>query len=107
MENYFKSLYQVLKIIEYASYNKIDVYTLFDLEKLKITRRELSIIIYNILEEGLVINRFSISLGSGAARGELLNPQLTTKGYEFLEENSQMKIAYKLLKEAKEWIPGL
>ena len=35
------------------------------------------------------------------------NPRLTLDGLDFLENNSSMKKAYKFLKEAKEWIPGL
>ena len=34
-------------------------------------------------------------------------PRLTLTGLDYLENNSSMKKAYKILKEAKEWIPGM
>lgn len=108
MENYFNRVYQVLKIIEYASYNKISVYELFDLEKLKLTPTELEIIITNVVKEGFVINREPLMKSSMKPSADTLyNPQLTSAGYEFLENNSNMKKAYKLIKELKEWLPGL
>ena len=33
--------------------------------------------------------------------------RITTKGIEYLEDNSKMKQAYKILKEIKDWIPGM
>lgn len=108
MENYFNRVYQVLKVIEYASYNKISVYELFDLEKLKLTPTELEIIITNVVEEGLVINRVSPmkAFARPSAYIHLYNAQLTSAGYEYLENNSNMKKAYKMIKELKEWLPG-
>ncbi|WP_339066722.1 YjcQ family protein [Fusobacterium animalis] len=35
------------------------------------------------------------------------HPYLTTKGYEYLTENTMMKKAYKFLKEIKGWIPTM
>lgn len=34
-------------------------------------------------------------------------PYLTTKGYEYLTDNTMMKKAYKFLKEIKGWIPTM
>lgn len=110
MDNYFKTLYQVLKLIEYASYNDIDIDSLLDINKLNITKRDLDIVIFNILTEKLVVNRipaYHIVSGKGIEEDKLYNPQLTTLGYEFLAENTQMKKAYKFLKELKDFIPAL
>ena len=110
MENYFNSLYQILTAIEYSSYTGEDIYDILDLKKLKITEIELDIIIFNILNEEYAVNRIS-SINTGLMKrinpDSLYNPQLTTKGYEYLEDNSKMKQAYRTLKELKEWIPGL
>ena len=106
MNNYFLNLYQVLKCIKLASSNNIDVYSLIDLEKMKINKYEFEIILENIINEGLIINN---SPSNFYKKGtiNLNKPHLTTKGYEFLNENSLMKKIYKVLKETKEWIPSL
>lgn len=110
--NYFVALYQVLNAIKEASHNEIDVYTLIDLEKMEISSAEFQIIIDNIFKEGLVVEpdtpELNILKGSvKISKLKLYRPHLTTHGYKFLEENSDMKKAYKLLKEIKGWIPGL
>ena len=33
--------------------------------------------------------------------------RITTKGIGYLEDNSKMKQAYKILKEIKDWLPGM
>lgn len=33
--------------------------------------------------------------------------RITTKGIEYLQDNTKMKQVYKALKEIKEWIPGM
>ncbi|RXZ69819.1 hypothetical protein EPT53_05890 [Fusobacterium necrophorum] len=105
MKNYFVSLYQVLKVVELASYqeNTYSYQNFFDLEKLQLTEKELNIIIRNAVTEKLVTG---IALIEGFGF-KVIVPQLTTAGYEFLENNSQMKQAYKILKEIKGWIPGM
>lgn len=45
-----------------------------------------------------------------AGRVYIENPyvvRITTKGIEYLEDNTKMKQVYKTLKEIKEWIPGM
>ena len=109
MKDYFKSLYQVLKAVEYSSYTGEKIYDILDLDKLKITKKELDIITYNILNEELAVNRtLDVEFyGKRKTLSRFFNPQLTTKGYEYLQDNSKMQQAYKILKEFKEWIPGL
>lgn len=46
-------------------------------------------------------------LGSDIPDFKLIGCHLTISGMIYLEDNTTMKNAYKLLKEAKEWIPGL
>ena len=57
MDNYFNSLYQVLKAVEYSSYSGEKIDDILNLKKLKLTEKELNIITYNILNEGLAVNR--------------------------------------------------
>jgi len=103
MNNYFVSMYQILKAIEISSYtNSFKYDKTLDLEKLKLTETELDIIIKNIVEDELVKG---ISVFSGLSGYKAVNPHLTTKGYDFLENNSNMKKAYRIAKEIRAWIP--
>ena len=104
MDNYFVSMYQVLKLIEYCSYQERFDYSLFEPENLHITDKELKIILSNCLNENLITG---ISISPNFVGFKNINAHLTTKGYEFLEENSSMKKSYKIAKEIKDWIPGL
>lgn len=104
MKNYFISMYQVLKLIEYCSYQEKFDYSLFEENNLNITSKELKIILTNILNEGLITG---IVLFPNLDGFKAIAPHLTTKGYEFLEENTFMKKAYNTLKEIKDWIPGM
>ena len=104
MKNYFVSMYQVLKLIEYCSYQERFDYSLFEENNLNITPKELRIILTNALNEGLITE---IYLSPSLDGFKAITPHLTTKGYEFLEENTFMKKAYNILKEIKGWIPGM
>ena len=108
MDNYFNSLYQVLKAVEYSSYSGEKIDDILNLKKLKLTEKELNIITYNILNEGLAVNRtIQVEVfGNPPVTNKFISPQLTTKGYEYLQDNTKMKQAFKVLKELKEWIPG-
>ncbi|MBR8749977.1 hypothetical protein IX317_001657 [Fusobacterium sp. DD29] len=104
MKNYFVSMYQVLKLIDYCSSQDKFNYSLFSSEKLGITDKELQIILSNALDERLITG---IKIFPGMSGFKSINAHLTTAGYQFLEENSMMKKAYKTLKEIKGWIPGI
>lgn len=38
---------------------------------------------------------------------DISSVRITTKGVEYLEDNSKMKKVYRTLRELKEWIPGM
>lgn len=104
MKNYFVSLYQVLKALEVSSCNNtFDYDKTLDLAKLKISQQELDIIIKNIVDDGLVKG---ITIPQGCTGFKASNPHLTTLGYDFLKNNTEMKKAYKIIKEIKDWLPG-
>nr|DAX57972.1 MAG TPA: YjcQ protein [Caudoviricetes sp.] len=105
MQDYFVSMYQVLKAIENSSYsNSFNYDETLNLEKLKLTEEELMIIINNIIDDELVKGMIVIP---GTTGFKAINPRLTTAGYLYLKDNSEMQRAYKFLKEIKGWIPGL
>lgn len=104
MQDYFVSKYQILKAIETSSYsNSFDYDETLNLEKLKLTEQELMIIIDNIIDDGLVKGLIIIPGMSGF---KATNPRLTTAGYLYLKNNSEMQRAYNFLKEIKGWIPS-
>lgn len=101
------TIYQILKAID-VSYenNDFDYEKTLDLSKLRISEQRLELLLENLVADGY-INGISIQRDSnGVAMVSLNRPRLTTQGLLYLEENSSMKKAYALLKEAKEWIPG-
>lgn len=105
MQDYFISMYQILKAIETSSYsNSFNYDETLNLKKLKLTEEELMIIIDNIIDDELVKGLIIIP---GTAGFKAVNPRLTTAGYLYLKNNSEMQRAYKFLKEVKGWIPGL
>ena len=51
MKDYFVSMYQILKLIEYCSHQDRFDYSLFEEDNLQISDKELKIILKNILNE--------------------------------------------------------
>ena len=104
MKDYFVSVYQVLKAIELSSYNNSFSYSeTLNLERLNLNENELEIILKNLTNEDYIIGFVFTSFGSK----DVEQPYLTTKGYEYLTENTMMKKAYKFLKEVKGCIPTM
>ena len=104
MKDYFVSVYQVLKAIELSSYNNsFSRFETLNLEKLSLNENELEVILKNLTNDGYVQG---FAIGSFGVKN-IEQPYLTTKGYEYLTDNTMMKKAYKLLKEIKGWIPTM
>ncbi|WP_394404860.1 YjcQ family protein [Streptococcus sp. 20-1249] len=62
----------------------------------------------NLFDDGYLTG--SQITGDMSGRFYIENPyvvRITTKGIEYLEDNTKMKQVYKVLKELKEWIPGM
>ena len=102
------TIFQILKAIDVAFENQDFNYeTTLDLKKLKISKHRLELFIEELIDKnyikGIVV-KHSIN---GNPIILISNPRLTLDGLDFLENTSSMKKAYKFLKEAKEWIPGL
>lgn len=106
--SYSASIYQVLKAID-ISYeeNNFNYNTTLDITKLNISKRRLELILENLFNDGYIVG---ISIRRDVGGNPIIStgtPRLTTAGLIFLEENSAMKKAFAILKEAKGWIPGL
>ncbi|MBP9479059.1 MAG: hypothetical protein KBF12_10600 [Sebaldella sp.] len=102
------SIYQILKAIDISFENQnFDFDNTLSLEKLKISKHRLNLLLNNLIDDGLIQGFLrSRALGQTMPSLKPLNPSLTSQGLMFLEENSAMKKAYSTLKELKEWIPG-
>ncbi|WP_338950870.1 YjcQ family protein [Fusobacterium nucleatum] len=104
IKDYFVSVYQVLKAIELSSYNNsFSYFEILNLEQLNLNENELEVILKNLTNDGYIKGFAITSLGTK----NIEHPYLTTKGYEYLTENTMMKKAYKFLKEIKGWIPTM
>lgn len=102
------SIYQILKAID-VSYenNDFDDETTFDLEKMKISKQRLDLLLENLINDGMINGLYLDRDLYGEVSMSISTPRLTNSGLIYLEENSSMKKAYELLKELKEWIPGI
>ncbi len=105
--NYSKAIYRILKTIDVEFEKGTQTSNIFDLEKLGISYRRLCIILKSLYDDGYIDGiAFINTLGSDIPNFKLMGCHLTISGMAYLEDNTTMKKAYNLLKEAKEWIPG-
>ena len=75
---------------------------------LKIPHLYLMDVYRNLFDDGFLTGTCVTEDMSGNVYIENLSlVRITTKGIEYLEDNSKMKQAYKILKEIKDWIPGM
>ncbi|MGL5621764.1 YjcQ family protein [Cetobacterium sp.] len=101
-----KSTFLILKFIQKHNLNgttflKKD----FPLDELKITSSQLDLYLKNLADSGYIKGIFKISLYGGKIGIKLNNPTITTKGMEYLENNSSMKKLFNFYKENKDTIP--
>lgn len=102
------AIFRILKTIDYAFENEIKGSDIFDLQEIGISDRRLRIILKSLYENGYIDGiHFIYICNEDIPDYKLDGCHLTIDGMLFLEENSSMKKAYRLLKEAKDWIPGL
>lgn len=108
MGKYSKTIYKILRTIDYCYSNKIKIE--FDLEKLELKNHELGLYLHNLVEAGY-IGGIIISRGLGESHYEKYRAYeyayLTLAGMMFLEENSEMKNFYKTITEIRDWFVAL
>lgn len=64
-------------------------------------------ILSDLLEEGYVKGFDIINTKTGRCVLSIEDIKSTMKGTEYLQDNSKMKQVYSVLKEVKDWVPGL
>jgi len=102
-----KTIYRILKAIDIAyENNDFNAEETFNLEKFKISKRRLNLMLENLSKDGFIMGITTSRDMRGNLSMILDTPRLTSDGLLFLENNSYMKQAEEAIREAKGWIPG-
>jgi putative uncharacterized protein FNV0885 len=102
------TIFRILKAIDIAyEENNFNFDETLNLKKLGISERRLILMLEQLKEKNYITGISTITSISGHIHIGINNPRLTLEGMDFLENNTDMKKAYKMLKEAKEWFPGM
>lgn len=77
-------------------------------EALNISEPKFSRILSMMLEEGYITGYSSFGITGVTYDGhKAIDPRITFQGLDYLEENKPSAKVYAILKEIKEWIPGI
>lgn len=106
MDN-FKILYQILRTME-AALDKEDL-NLEDIsaERFHISENRWCRLMKMLIDSGYIEGMRIRYAADGKLMILISNPAITLKGLEYLEENTMMKKAYKVLKGIKDVTPGI
>lgn len=105
MDN-FKTVYQILKILEAAlDYVEMDE-AAFSAERLGVTENRRNAIMLMLMESGYIVG-VKVAKSIGGIWYDFRDIRITLKGLEYLNENSTMKKAANLIKGIKDTLPGL
>ena len=103
----FKLIYQILTLLDkYLDDDEPD-FSKLSAEHFKVTEKRFTHIMLMLYEAGYIDGIELIPLGGNAYDFKSINPSITLCGMEYLEENTTMKKAYRLLKGVKEIAPRL
>mgnify|MGYP000958138475 CR=1 FL=1 len=99
----FKLIYQILTLLDkYLDHDDPD-WSKLSSEHFKVTEKRFTHIMLMLYEAGYVDGIEPIPLGDF----NLISPSITLRGMEYLEENTTMKKAYRLLKGIKDITPRI
>ncbi|MBQ8825128.1 MAG: hypothetical protein IJZ64_07890 [Ruminococcus sp.] len=107
--NNFTIIYKILKALESSmDLDEFDIETI-SAEHLKISENRRNRILIQLHQDGYIENVYIRKFVDDTLPSVqiLPNTTITIKGLEYLEENSLMSKAKNVIKEAKEFIPGL
>lgn len=97
----------ILKYLEDSLDNERIDFNKVNHEALGISEPKHSRILGMMIEEGYIAGLRKVSMmGSTYSGYKALEPRITLKGIDYLEENKPSVKVYAILKEIKEWIPG-
>lgn len=103
----FKLIYQILTLLDkYLDHDDPD-WSKLSAEHFKVTEKRFTNIMLMLYEAGYIDGIEPIPLGGNAYDFKPINPSITLRGMEYLEENTTMKKAYRLLKGIKDITPRI
>lgn len=105
MDN-FKAIYRILSWLEAAMDAERPDYGEFCAEHFQITEARFTHLLKMLLEAGYISGVVMVPLMGGGLGYKLMEPCITLKGLEYLEENTTMQKVYRALKGIKDVIPG-
>ncbi len=106
--DYFVIVYKILTYLYecFQSGENPDM-DLFGPDALRINNGYWTNVMESLSNEGYVIGISTVPRLGGAPGIKLLDPKITQKGIEYLQDNSKMAKARDFLKALKETVPGL
>ena len=107
-DDYFKIIYVILtELYECRKANVRVKVSDIGAERFQVESGYLLSIFSDLLDEGYVKGFQVVNTKSGKYVLGLENMTITMKGIEYLQDNSKMKQVYEVLKEIRDWVPGL
>ena len=103
--DYFKSVYRILTFLKLSELHDEFDYEAFTHTRFGLTENQWVKTLERLIDDGHV-KGVSIKIGAdGYGVVSLLHPTITTKGLEYLEENSLMRKTARLAKGVREVLP--
>lgn len=103
----FKVIYEILTLLDkYMDYEDPD-WSKLSAENFHITETRFINLMIMLYESGYIAGIDVIPLMGGHYDIKLIEPRITLKGLEYLEENTNIKKAYRMIKGISEIIPRL
>ena len=103
MEN-FKIIYKILKSIEESMDYEIFDENVISPGYLGVSKERWKALLIELLDNGYITGLVKVPIMGNRMDLKIVKPQITIKGMQYLEENSMMKKAYKLLKGIRDII---
>lgn len=98
----------ILKYLEDSMDEERIDHTKINEEALGISYPRFCRILSIMLQEGLITGFTPVNMsGSPYTQYKLMDPQITLKGIDYLQQNKLSTRVYGILKEIKDWIPGI
>ncbi len=107
-DDYFVIVYRILKYFyECFKLGEMPERDMFSPDALGINNGYWVNVIESLVDEGHISGVSVIGYLGGSKGVKLIEPKITPKGIEFLQENSALAKAKNMLKAAKDIIPGI
>ena len=103
----FKLIYQILSFLDKNLDDEEPDFSKLSAAHFKVSEKRFTHIMLMLYEASYIDGIEPIHIGGSDYDFKMTSPSITLRGLEYLEENTMMKKAYRLLKGVKEIAPGL